>query len=51
MFADMAFVDRADMKLFVGLPGPRARYGILRGCVEELMRVGIVEGEQVRERD
>eukprot|EP00968_Pinguiococcus_pyrenoidosus_P003829 scaffold256_cov261-Pinguiococcus_pyrenoidosus.AAC.36 len=39
---DPAFVDRADLKLHLGLPGIEARYDILKSCVEELMRVGIV---------
>lgn len=39
---DIAFVDRADIKQFIGLPSHKARYEILRSCVFELMRVGIV---------
>lgn len=39
---DVAFVDRADIKEYVGLPNVRARYEILRSCVNELMRVGLV---------
>jgi len=39
---DLAFVDRADIKQFIGLPSARARYQILRSCIQELMRVGIV---------
>jgi len=41
---DDAFVDRVDLKLEIGLPILRARYEILRSCLEELIRVGIVEG-------
>lgn len=45
---DVAFVDRADLKRFVGLPGPRATYEILRGCCTELRMRGLVRsGEQV----
>uniref|UniRef100_M4B697 AAA+ ATPase domain-containing protein n=1 Tax=Hyaloperonospora arabidopsidis (strain Emoy2) TaxID=559515 RepID=M4B697_HYAAE len=40
---DAAFVDRADIKQYIGLPSCRARYEILRSCVEELQRVGIVQ--------
>jgi hypothetical protein len=39
---DVAFVDRADIKAYVGPPGTRARYDILASCVRELVRVGIV---------
>lgn len=39
---DGAFVDRVDMKQFIGLPCLEARFEILRSCLEELMRVGIV---------
>lgn len=40
---DLAFVDRADIKLFIGPPNLQARYEILRSCVEELQRTGIVQ--------
>ena len=39
---DLAFVDRADIKQYIGPPGPRVRYDILKTCLDELMRVGIV---------
>jgi glucose-6-phosphate isomerase len=39
---DLAFVDRADIKAYVGPPGLRARYEILRGAVAELKRAGLV---------
>mmetsp|Transcript_31134 Transcript_31134/g.67391 ORF Transcript_31134/g.67391 Transcript_31134/m.67391 type:complete len:335 (-) Transcript_31134:2445-3449(-) len=39
---DVAFVDRADVKQYIGLPIVEARYEILRSCVLELIRVGIV---------
>eukprot|EP00056_Hartaetosiga_gracilis_P002114 m.50843 g.50843 ORF g.50843 m.50843 type:complete len:478 (-) comp10916_c0_seq2:103-1536(-) len=39
---DVAFVDRADLKLFVDVPGLEARYLILCSCVEELCRSGII---------
>lgn len=40
---DDAFLDRADIKQYIGAPPPQAIYGILRSCVVELMRVGLVE--------
>ncbi|ETM33078.1 hypothetical protein L914_19640 [Phytophthora nicotianae] len=40
---DVAFVDRADIKQYIGLPSGHARYEILRSCIEELRRVGILK--------
>ncbi|CAD6341846.1 unnamed protein product [Miscanthus lutarioriparius] len=39
---DIAFVDRADIKAYVGPPMLQARYEILRSCIQELLRVGIL---------
>ncbi|OEL27236.1 Pachytene checkpoint protein 2-like protein [Dichanthelium oligosanthes] len=39
---DIAFVDRADIKAYVGPPTLPARYEILRSCIQELLRVGIL---------
>lgn len=39
---DDAFIDRADIKQYIGPPGPSARYTILAECVHELSRVGIL---------
>ena len=39
---DAAFVDRADVKLFVGLPSARTRYAVLASAFEELQRVGVI---------
>ncbi len=36
------YADRADLKLKIGLPGPYARYRILKSCIIELMRAGII---------
>jgi SpoVK/Ycf46/Vps4 family AAA+-type ATPase len=36
---DLAFVDRADIKKFIGLPTARALYKIYYSCLKELMRV------------
>jgi SpoVK/Ycf46/Vps4 family AAA+-type ATPase len=41
---DDAFLDRSDVMLYVGPPGVRAIYGILAGCLEELVRCGIITG-------
>ncbi|GHJ89240.1 hypothetical protein NliqN6_5642 [Naganishia liquefaciens] len=37
-----AFIDRADIKQYIGLPPPQAVYWILSGCLTELMRAGII---------
>jgi pachytene checkpoint protein 2 len=39
---DLAFVDRADIKCYIGPPGVSARFEILRSCVLELMRRELV---------
>ena len=39
---DDAFLDRADIKMFIGNPSVAARYQILRGCLHELGRVGLL---------
>ena len=39
---DLAFVDRADIKQYVGHPSQAAVYQILHTCLEELMRKGVV---------
>ncbi|KAJ1021607.1 hypothetical protein NDA16_003744 [Ustilago loliicola] len=36
---DTAFIDRADIKQYVGLPPPKAIYWILESCLRELIRV------------
>ena len=38
---DLAFVDRADIKQYIGPPSPAAIYKIYHSCVNELMRVSI----------
>ncbi|KAJ9101158.1 hypothetical protein QFC21_003376 [Naganishia friedmannii] len=37
-----AFIDRADIKQYIGLPPPQAVYWIVCGCLSELMRTGII---------
>lgn len=44
---DIAFVDRADIKAYVGPPTLQARYEILRSCLEELIRTGILSSFEV----
>ncbi|KAL4430726.1 hypothetical protein ABPG75_005982 [Micractinium tetrahymenae] len=39
---DLAFVDRADIKAYIGNPNQQARYEILRTCIAELQQAGIV---------
>jgi len=39
---DIAFVDRADIKMFVGPPSQAAVFRILLTCVRELVRKGLV---------
>lgn len=39
---DIAFVDRADIKYYIGPPSPNAIYTIYKSCIAELIRVGII---------
>ena len=39
---DAAFVDRADIKQYIGPPGVGARYDILTSCLVELRRAGVL---------
>ena len=41
--ADSAFVDRADIKQYIGLPPPEANHWILTGCLNEMMRRGLMQ--------
>lgn len=43
---DIAFADRADLKLYIGYPSKWAVYEILRSCVEELIRCNLVIGSK-----
>ncbi len=38
---DLAFVDRADIKQYIGPPSPAAIYKIYHSCILELMKVGV----------
>ena len=42
---DVAFVDRADIKQYIGLPSVRARYEILLSCIRELIRSNVLPDE------
>ena len=43
---DLAFVDRADIKQFIGLPGPKAIYSIFRSSLDELRRASVISFTQ-----
>jgi len=36
---DVAFLDRADVRQYIGLPSAGAVYQILHSCIQELIRV------------
>lgn len=44
---DLAFVDRADIKQYIGLPSPKAIFQIYHSCITELMRTGIISPVQL----
>jgi SpoVK/Ycf46/Vps4 family AAA+-type ATPase len=48
---DPAFIDRADLVQFIGNPGVIAVQGILKQSVDELIRVGIVDGKGMEGMD
>ncbi|GAA5845714.1 hypothetical protein JCM3766R1_001146 [Sporobolomyces carnicolor] len=39
---DNAFIDRADIKQYIGLPPTAAVYWILQSCLNEIMRAGLI---------
>lgn len=43
---DLAFVDRADIKQYIGPPSVNAIFSIYRSCIAELMRAGIISPVQ-----
>jgi len=45
---DEAFIDRVDIKQFIGLPPQQARYEILRSCLLELIRAGVIIASQAQ---
>ncbi|KAH9820855.1 P-loop containing nucleoside triphosphate hydrolase protein [Melampsora americana] len=44
---DDAFMDRADLKQYIGLPPIEAIYWILRTCLNELIKVGILKSKRL----
>ena len=43
LIQDSAFVDRADIKEYVGLPPPQAIYWILSSCLQQLQAGNLVK--------
>ncbi|XP_057691316.1 pachytene checkpoint protein 2 homolog isoform X2 [Corythoichthys intestinalis] len=43
---DLAFVDRADIKQYIGLPSEKGIYNIFLSCLEELMKCQIIYPRQ-----
>ena len=39
---DLAFVDRADIKQYIGPPPERGIYKILQSCILELYQVSVI---------
>lgn len=48
---DPAFLDRADIKEHIGLPGEMAVYSILRSCLLELARTGLAAWDEIPPHD
>ncbi|CAL4099448.1 unnamed protein product, partial [Meganyctiphanes norvegica] len=44
---DLAFVDRADIKQYIGLPSQSAIYQIYYSCLTELKRGSLVSGDKI----
>lgn len=44
---DLAFIDRADIKQYLGYPSEVAIYNIYHSCLKELMRTKILEHEEI----
>lgn len=43
---DLAFVDRADLKIYIGPPEVSAIYKIYSSCLEELIRVKVIDCQE-----
>ncbi|ORC87099.1 putative ATPase protein [Trypanosoma theileri] len=39
---DVAFIDRADKKIFIGMPGLQARIALLKSSTEEMIEKGLI---------
>ena len=48
---DLAFLDRADIKQYIGLPNEKAIQRIYETMLMELMRVGLVDDREPLEKD
>lgn len=48
---DLAFVDRADIRLFIGYPGISAIREIYKGMLAELMSAGVLQREVLESED
>ncbi|XP_016961098.1 pachytene checkpoint protein 2 homolog [Drosophila biarmipes] len=48
---DLAFLDRADMRLFIGYPGMPAIRAIYKGMLAELMTAGVLQREALEAED
>ncbi|KDQ20630.1 hypothetical protein BOTBODRAFT_124328 [Botryobasidium botryosum FD-172 SS1] len=44
---DSAYVDRADIVQYVGLPPPEAIYWILRSCINELIKTKVISPVEI----
>lgn len=44
---DLAFIDRADIKQYIGHPTHQAIYKIYTSCLKELMRTKLMEPEEI----
>ncbi|XP_071494026.1 pachytene checkpoint protein 2 homolog [Diadema antillarum] len=44
---DLAFIDRADIKQYIGPPSPEAIFMIFRSCLTELMKKNIINSQQI----
>ncbi|GAW81158.1 AAA family ATPase [Plasmodium gonderi] len=40
---DDAFIDRVDLKQYIGLPNEKCRYEIYKDCIDELVEKGIID--------
>lgn len=46
---DLAFIDRADIKQYIGFPTQQAIYKIYISCLKELMRTKLMEPEEIHD--
>ena len=44
---DNAFLDRADIRQYIGLPNIQARYEIFKSCIDELIKVQMINDNQI----